>query len=41
MDKPSVARTRNRRVDLSEEVESEDKAGIETVVCVTSGFAVT
>jgi hypothetical protein len=28
-------------VDLSEETELGDKAGIESVLCVTSGFAVT
>ena len=41
IDEPSVARTRNRKVDLSEEGESGDKAGIERVLWVTSGFAVT
>jgi hypothetical protein len=40
-DEPSVARTRNRSVELSEETESGDKAGIERVLCVISGFAVT
>ena len=40
-DEPSVARTRNRSVELSEETESGHKAGIERVLCVISGFAVT
>lgn len=39
--KPSVARTRNRSVDFLGEGESVDRAGIERVLCVTSGFAVT
>lgn len=42
MDEPSVARTKNRRVDVSEEGESGgDSAGIERVLWVNSGFAVT
>ena len=41
IDEPSVARTKNRSVDLSEEAESGDRAGIESVLWVTSGFAVT
>ena len=41
IDEPSVARTRNLSVDLSEEAESGDRAGIERVLWVISGFAVT
>ena len=41
IDEPSVARTRNRSVGLSEEAESGDKAGIERVLWVISGFAIT
>lgn len=41
IDEPSVARTRNRSEGLPEEAESGDKAGIERVLWVISGFAVT